>query len=188
MIYIKANDNKVSDIVSCKDCPSGYTSYPDSAEFYLGDDVRFFSDQGVRLTVAKATEAGLITVGNNETAVWEDGKYTVTADYTQKKYWIKATGEHKPFSLGERPDATMTDQEPPHPEAEWQTDQWVIPSTVKAREARERRDQLLSDCDYLMMSDYPATKKAAWKTYRKSLRDVPKQAGFPDSIHWPTKP
>jgi hypothetical protein len=29
---------------------------------------------------------------------------------------------------------------------------------------------------------------AAWKTYRQELRDVPSQAGFPDSITWPTEP
>lgn len=30
--------------------------------------------------------------------------------------------------------------------------------------------------------------KQVWRDYRQALLDVPQQAGFPDSITWPTKP
>lgn len=60
----------------------------------------------------------------------------------------------------------------------------------RAREAREKRDQLLAETDYLLMPDYPISSEAlvALKTYRQALRDVPEQEGFPKTIEWPSKP
>lgn len=60
----------------------------------------------------------------------------------------------------------------------------------RAEAARKKRDQLLSDTDYLLMPDYPleALELEAVKTYRQALRDVPEQAGFPSKIEWPEKP
>lgn len=60
----------------------------------------------------------------------------------------------------------------------------------RAEAARKKRDQLLSDTDYLLMPDYPleAAELEAVKTYRQALRDVPEQARFPSAIEWPSKP
>ena len=60
----------------------------------------------------------------------------------------------------------------------------------RAEEAREKRDQLLAETDYLLMPDYPISEEAlaALKTYRQALRDVPEQTGFPNTIGWPSKP
>lgn len=60
----------------------------------------------------------------------------------------------------------------------------------RAEAARKKRDQLLSDTDYLLMPDYPleAPELEAVKTYRHALRDVPEQAGFPSAIEWPERP
>ena len=57
-------------------------------------------------------------------------------------------------------------------------------------EAVHRRDRLLEESDYYMMSDYPATEEGATrvKTYRQALRDLPEQAGFPKEIVWPEIP
>lgn len=59
-----------------------------------------------------------------------------------------------------------------------------------AAEAREKRNALIAETDYLVMPDYPldGEKKAAVLAYRQALRDVPEQAGFPRQIDWPTKP
>lgn len=59
-----------------------------------------------------------------------------------------------------------------------------------ATEAREKRNQLIAETDYLAMPDYPLDdeKKAAVFAYRQALRDVPEQAGFPRQIDWPVKP
>ena len=60
----------------------------------------------------------------------------------------------------------------------------------RAKAAREKRDGLLAETDYLLMPDYPISEEAlaALKTYRQALRDVPEQAGFPSKIEWPEKP
>jgi len=57
-----------------------------------------------------------------------------------------------------------------------------------ALEATERatRDDLLKATDHYGLSDVSMTD--AMTAYRQALRDVPQQAGFPQTITWPTKP
>jgi len=57
-----------------------------------------------------------------------------------------------------------------------------------ALEATERatRDELLKATDHYGLSDVSMTD--AMTVYRQALRDVPQQAGFPQTITWPTKP
>jgi hypothetical protein len=57
-----------------------------------------------------------------------------------------------------------------------------------AIEATERatRDDLLKATDHYGLSDVTMTD--AMMAYRQALRDVPQQAGFPQTITWPTKP
>lgn len=56
-----------------------------------------------------------------------------------------------------------------------------------ADQQRMKRDYLLQQTDWMVFSD-TATPSQAWLDYRQALRDVPSQAGFPDSVTWPTKP
>lgn len=60
----------------------------------------------------------------------------------------------------------------------------------RAKAAREKRDRILAETDFLLMPDYPISPEAlaALKAYRQALRDVPEQAGFPSKIEWPEKP
>ena len=51
---------------------------------------------------------------------------------------------------------------------------------------RATRDDLLKATDHYGLSDVPMTD--AMTAYRQALRDVPQQAGFPQTITWPTKP
>jgi len=51
---------------------------------------------------------------------------------------------------------------------------------------RATRDELLKATDHYGLSDVPMTDAMA--AYRQALRDVPQQAGFPQTITWPTKP
>ena len=58
------------------------------------------------------------------------------------------------------------------------------------QDIRARRNNLLSNTDHLIQSDYPISdeKKQEIKVYRQALRDIPQQDGFPDNIVWPEKP
>ncbi len=51
---------------------------------------------------------------------------------------------------------------------------------------RAERNGKLAETDVYMIEDFPTTKKAEWKTYRQSLRDM--DFSNPDNITWPTKP
>ena len=53
-----------------------------------------------------------------------------------------------------------------------------------AANVRSQRDQKLKDTDWMGMSD--VTMSTEWATYRQALRDIPSQAGFPNTITWPT--
>lgn len=56
----------------------------------------------------------------------------------------------------------------------------------KSDAARAKRDTLLNEVDWSAGSD--VVMSDAMKAYRQALRDVPQQAGFPDTIEWPVKP
>tara|TARA_R110000868_G_scaffold312639_1_gene573632 strand:+ start:1651 stop:1908 length:258 start_codon:yes stop_codon:yes gene_type:complete len=61
------------------------------------------------------------------------------------------------------------------------------PSAVLEDIARQDRRNLLIGSDWTQVADAPAD-KAAWASYRASLRDITTQAGWPRDITWPTKP
>jgi len=56
-----------------------------------------------------------------------------------------------------------------------------------AEEVRAKLDSLLAESDWTQVADAPVD-KAAWATYRQSLRDIPQQAGFPTNVVWPVEP
>lgn len=63
----------------------------------------------------------------------------------------------------------------------------------KAEEVRAERNELLLEVDAvssnpLRWAELDAPTQALWATYRSDLLDVPQQAGFPDTVTWPTKP
>ena len=59
-----------------------------------------------------------------------------------------------------------------------------------AKEARAKRDRLLTESDWVTIR---ATERGdpvptEWQTYRQALRDIPDQTGFPEEIEWPQEP
>ena len=52
---------------------------------------------------------------------------------------------------------------------------------------RNKRNSKLTESDWTQVADAPVD-KAAWATYRQSLRDIPQQAGFPTNVVWPVEP
>ena len=77
---------------------------------------------------------------------------------------------------------------------------WVITKTVVeltqsqiedknhsvSKEVRKQRDRLLSETDWMALSDTSLSPE--WASYRQALRDITAQEGFPHSITWPVKP
>lgn len=71
----------------------------------------------------------------------------------------------------------------------------VIPPYVPtdeelARQVRDERDRKLEETDWYMMPDYPTDPETleAAKNYRKALRDITLQSGFPRNVEWPAVP
>lgn len=85
---------------------------------------------------------------------------------------------------------------PPHPAAELYLIggllTWVDPRTPDQRsaDARTARDALLAACDWRVTRaiEQGQPLDPDWLLYRQALRDISEQAGFPDSIVWPTAP
>jgi hypothetical protein len=75
----------------------------------------------------------------------------------------------------------------------YKTGRWVIGYTVENKPqdqaetfVRNKRDGLLSDTDWMALSDN--TMSPEMVAYRQALRDITAQAGFPYEVIWPTKP
>ena len=71
----------------------------------------------------------------------------------------------------------------------------VIPPYVPtdeelARQVRDERDRKLEETDWYMMPDYPTDPETleVVKNYRKALRDITLQSGFPRNVEWPVAP
>lgn len=61
---------------------------------------------------------------------------------------------------------------------------------VLAENVRSERDRRLAETDWYMMPDYPADPDTieVVKNYRKALRDITLQSGFPRDVEWPVIP
>lgn len=61
---------------------------------------------------------------------------------------------------------------------------------VLAENVRSERDRRLAETDWYMMPDYPADPETleVVKSYRKALRDITLQSGFPRDVEWPVMP
>lgn len=59
-----------------------------------------------------------------------------------------------------------------------------------ASQVRTERDRKIAETDWYMMPDYPADPETleAVKNYRKALRDITLQSGFPRDVEWPVIP
>ena len=78
----------------------------------------------------------------------------------------------------------------------YNTDQLHAYAEQKRIELRERRNELLKECDWVALIDNPMSDetKAAWAAYRQGLRDMPQNLQDTDldrdisELPWPLKP
>ena len=65
----------------------------------------------------------------------------------------------------------------------------AVPAQSTAADlAWERAKQMLKESDWAMLPDVPMTSgdKALWIEYRRALREIRLQSGFPADIQWPS--
>lgn len=65
-----------------------------------------------------------------------------------------------------------------------------IPAEELEAQVRAERDRRIAETDWYMMPDYPADPETleVVKNYRKALRDITLQSGFPRAFKWPMVP
>jgi hypothetical protein len=61
-------------------------------------------------------------------------------------------------------------------------------NTTQSAVVRSIRNAKLTESDWTQGADTPQAIKDKYAPYRQALRDVPAQAGFPNTIVWPTQP
>ena len=66
----------------------------------------------------------------------------------------------------------------------------MMPQEEAVTQVRAERDRRLAETDWYMMPDYPADPDTleVVKNYRKALRDITLQSGFPRDVEWPVMP
>jgi len=129
------------------------------------------------LGVARVTKTDAPDVGEWQVAV-KDGVEQVDGVWQEK--WVTQemfTEYTETDEDGVETTVTVQDQI----DAKVAADNAVLEATERAT-----RDDLLKATDHYGLSDVTMTD--AMTAYRQALRDVPQQAGFPQTITWPTKP
>jgi hypothetical protein len=75
---------------------------------------------------------------------------------------------------------------------DWATKTYVpVSQTVTADSQRDQRNALLAEIDRISATRFASlteSQQQELQDYRQALLDVPQQAGFPESVTWPTKP
>ncbi len=63
-------------------------------------------------------------------------------------------------------------------------------TTAQTQTIRTERNRRLAETDWTQLVDSALDDEAMvlWQSYRQALRDVPQQAGFPDTVTWPEEP
>ena len=112
------------------------------------------------------------------------------ADYSKNGTWPDdaieiSSGDERNIRQAKGRSQTVT-----YKKGAWKFTDRPIDEAAVAASWRARRDTCLSSCDYLAMPDYPLTDsdRSALYEYRKALRDVTEQAGFPNRVQWPVAP
>jgi hypothetical protein len=129
------------------------------------------------LGVARVTKTTAPDVGEWQVAV-KDGVEQVDGVWQER--WVTQemfTEYTETDEDGVETTVTVQDQK----DAKVAADNAALESTERAT-----RDDLLKATDHYGLSDVTMTDAMA--AYRQALRDVPQQAGFPQTITWPTKP
>ena len=69
-------------------------------------------------------------------------------------------------------------------------DELTPQQSTKSELEWEKAKQLLKNSDWAVLPDVPMTsgQKADWIEYRRKLREIKLQSGFPDIIEWPIIP
>lgn len=138
---------------------------------------------------------------------WAEGSWTLVPDYRGVPLFRTVDGSafqvgDEYSGLGDLP-PFLTDEPRPTAAHVWLNDEWTLDEALETSQmiasATSKRDGLLAEADQLIaplmdgfVLDELSTEESALlkalSQYRKALRAVTGQAGFPRTINWPVKP
>ncbi|WP_341249059.1 tail fiber assembly protein [Cupriavidus pauculus] len=138
---------------------------------------------------------------------WPEGSWTLVPDYRAVPLFRTADGSSftvgaEYSGLGDLP-AFLTDEARPSAAHVWQSDEWTLDVALEtellAATARAQQATLLAEADQrvaplmdgFVLGELSTDEEALLKAlsqYRKALRAVTSQPGFPRTIDWPVKP
>lgn len=138
---------------------------------------------------------------------WPEGSWTLVPDYRAAPLFRTVDGsafalDDTYTGLGDLP-VFLTDEARPSAAYVWQNDEWTLDVAIEtellAAAARAQQATLLAEADQRVaplmdsfvldeLSEEDSALLKALSQYRKALRAVTAQAGFPRTINWPVKP
>lgn len=138
---------------------------------------------------------------------WAEGSWTLVPDYRGVPLFRTVDGSGYQLGdeysgLGDLP-PFLTDEPRPSTAHVWLNDEWTLDEALEtqhlAAAATAQRDSLLAEADRLIaplmdgfvldeLTEEDSARLKALSQYRKALRAVTSQPGFPRTINWPAKP
>ncbi|WP_423192987.1 tail fiber assembly protein [Cupriavidus sp. H18C2] len=138
---------------------------------------------------------------------WPNGAWTLAPDYRAVPLYRTLDGSAfylgaEYNGLGDLP-PFLTDEPRPSPAHVWLSDEWALDEALETSQlvaaATAERDSRLAEADQLIaplmdgfvldeLTSEDEARLKALSQYRKALRAVTSQAGFPRAINWPVKP
>lgn len=118
----------------------------------------------------------------NKVIARTDGSFVI--EKNNLPYHVPNEGEYKDEWI------KITNYIKKHPEIVEKEQPFILTEEQIIESIRIKRKSLLAETDYLVMSDYPISESSLMliKEYRRKLRDITKQEGFPHNVIWPEKP
>lgn len=142
---------------------------PDDKVFYRFSDGKW----GMEAKPTCAAECVGVVISHTTITPHDEEMRELIRRFAQEEGYREKRGEDLSWALEKIPEKTAEEK-----------------LAEAAEQARQKRDRLIADTDYLLCADYPISAEdlEAVKAYRQALRDVPQQEGFPTEIEWPVLP
>lgn len=138
---------------------------------------------------------------------WQTGSWTLVPDYRGVPLFRTTDGSAFELGvdysgLGDLP-PFLTDEPRPSPAHVWLNDEWTLDDALETQQlaavAKAQQASLLAEADQLVaplmdgfvlgeLTPEDDARLKALSQYRKALRAVTAQPGFPRTIEWPVKP
>lgn len=118
-------------------------------------------------------------------------RHTTGMSPDNSEMWLENTEPQvDPLSCYVKNGKLMPMGNPPSPGHvfDYSSSKWELCIETGRSKARQKRDVLLSACDWTQLPDVPEETRIAWVLYRQALRDITEQAGYPFEVVWPVAP